>query len=65
MKQLIIEDVLKSLKNPSTEAKMRMVRLAYAVAEKAHGGQNRRCGHVYFQHPLAVAKIVAEIGLGT
>jgi len=65
MKQLIIEDVLKSLKNPSTEAKMRMVRLAYAVAEKAHGGQKRRSGHDYVQHPLAVAKILAEIGMGT
>lgn len=65
MKQLTIEDVLKSLKNPSTEAKIRMVKLAYAVAEKAHDGQKRRSGHAYVQHPLATAKILAEIGMGT
>jgi len=65
MKQLTIEDVLKSLKNPPTEAKIRSVRLAYDVAEKAHAGQKRRSGHDYVQHPLATAKILAEIGMGT
>ncbi len=36
---------------------------AYEVAVAAHRGQMRSSGEAYINHPLAVAKIVAEIGL--
>lgn len=36
---------------------------AYEVARAAHSEQTRRSGEGYINHPLAVAKIVAEIGL--
>ncbi|MBA2624919.1 MAG: bifunctional (p)ppGpp synthetase/guanosine-3',5'-bis(diphosphate) 3'-pyrophosphohydrolase, partial [Acidimicrobiia bacterium] len=36
---------------------------AYAVAAEAHAGQRRRSGEPYVTHPLAVATIVAELGL--
>lgn len=36
---------------------------AYAVAELAHAGQLRRSGKPYITHPIAVAQIVAELGL--
>ena len=36
---------------------------AYEVARAAHEGQVRRSGDPYIQHPLAVAKILAELGL--
>ncbi|HHW84026.1 MAG TPA: bifunctional (p)ppGpp synthetase/guanosine-3',5'-bis(diphosphate) 3'-pyrophosphohydrolase [Actinomycetales bacterium] len=36
---------------------------AYEVAEKAHSGQMRRSGDPYITHPVAVATILAEIGL--
>ena len=36
---------------------------AYAVAAEAHQGQNRKSGEPYITHPVAVATIVAELGL--
>ncbi|MDQ3354165.1 MAG: bifunctional (p)ppGpp synthetase/guanosine-3',5'-bis(diphosphate) 3'-pyrophosphohydrolase [Actinomycetota bacterium] len=40
-----------------------MISRAYAVAANAHQGQARNSGDAYIQHPLAVAMIVAELGL--
>ena len=36
---------------------------AYAVADQAHAGQLRKSGEPYITHPLAVAEILADIGL--
>ncbi|MFA9563292.1 MAG: bifunctional (p)ppGpp synthetase/guanosine-3',5'-bis(diphosphate) 3'-pyrophosphohydrolase [Acidimicrobiales bacterium] len=36
---------------------------AYRLAAEAHEGQFRKSGEPYVQHPLAVARIVAELGL--
>jgi len=36
---------------------------AYTVAERAHAGQLRRSGETYISHPLAVAGILAGLGL--
>lgn len=40
-----------------------LVALAYATAEKAHAGQTRSSGDAYITHPLAVAKILADMHL--
>ena len=42
-----------------------LIRKAYEVALNSHGDQRRRSGEPYIIHPLAVAEIVAEIGLDT
>ncbi len=39
------------------------VERAYLVAEKAHAGQLRKSGEPYITHPVAVAEILADIGL--
>ncbi len=39
------------------------IELAYEVADKAHTGQSRKSGEPYITHPLAVAEILADIGL--
>ena len=36
---------------------------AYQMAARAHSGQRRKSGEPYISHPLAVARIVAELGL--
>jgi guanosine-3',5'-bis(diphosphate) 3'-pyrophosphohydrolase len=36
---------------------------AYLTSAEAHRGQHRRSGEPYIQHPLAVARIVADLGL--
>ena len=40
-----------------------LVTRAYAIAFDAHDGQLRRSGDPYIQHPVAVASILAELGL--
>ena len=36
---------------------------AYETAKAAHAGQTRRSGEAYITHPLAVATILAELGM--
>lgn len=38
---------------------------AYDVAELAHASQTRKSGESYIQHPLAVALLLADIGMDT
>ncbi len=40
-----------------------LISRAYELAEVAHRGQLRRSGDPYIQHPLAVATILADLGL--
>lgn len=39
------------------------VRDAFALADEAHAGQKRRSGEAYVSHPVAVADILATIGM--
>ena len=41
-----------------------VIERAYAVAKEKHAGQQRQSGEPYITHPLAVAQILAEMGLG-
>ena len=43
---------------------MAIVEKAYAVADEKHRGQKRQSGEPYITHPLAVAQILADLGLG-
>ncbi len=40
-----------------------LIERAFAVAAQAHGGQMRKSGEPYIRHPVAVAAIVARLGL--
>jgi len=40
-----------------------MISRAYAEAANAHAGQLRMSGESYIEHPLSVARIIAELGL--
>ncbi len=44
---------------------MLLVRRAYRIAEQMHRGQARRSGEPYITHPIAVATILAELGVDT
>ncbi len=45
------------------EAQVSQVLRAYTVAAQAHAGQERKSGEPYITHPVAVACILAELGL--
>jgi guanosine-3',5'-bis(diphosphate) 3'-pyrophosphohydrolase len=44
-------------------AQVAQVLRAYAVGAQAHAGQERKSGEPYITHPVAVASILAELGL--
>ncbi len=44
-------------------AKTALIERAHAVAEQAHEGQLRKSGEPYITHPIAVAEIIAGLGL--
>jgi GTP pyrophosphokinase len=46
-------------------ADLGMLRRGYAIAESWHRGQLRMSGEPYITHPLAVAQILAELGMDT
>ena len=45
------------------KARVDMINRAYHMAAEAHRSQTRSSGESYINHPLAVATIVADIGL--
>jgi GTP pyrophosphokinase len=49
--------------NPKADAKQ--LEQAYRVAEAAHEGQRRLSGEPYIEHPVAVARILADLRLDT
>ena len=46
-------------------ADMRLLNQAYEVAEREHRGQQRTSGDPFITHPVAVASILAELGMDT
>jgi GTP pyrophosphokinase len=57
------ESLRQQLPKSYTGQEVEVVARAYALAEKAHGGQKRRSGEPYIIHPLAVASVLAELRL--
>jgi len=45
------------------EPQVQLVRRAYEVGARAHQGQTRKSGEPYITHPIAVAGILAELGM--
>lgn len=55
--------ILDNLRQERPNANIGKIRLAYFVAELSHHGIRRASGEPYITHPLAVAKIVADLHL--
>jgi GTP diphosphokinase / guanosine-3',5'-bis(diphosphate) 3'-diphosphatase len=47
------------------KADLALLQRAYDVADEMHRGQRRKSGDPYITHPLAVATILAELGMDT
>ncbi len=58
-----IDGVLDAFRAMYPKAKTTLIERAYAVAKRQHEGQARLSGDPYITHPVAVALIVAELGL--
>ncbi len=58
-----VAPVVRAYRDRHPKADAARVQRAYRLAEKAHAGQLRKSGEPYIVHPLAVALIVADLGL--
>ncbi len=58
-------DLLRTVRSNHPKSNdLAVVERAYEVAAQAHKGQKRQSGEPYITHPVAVAQILADLGLG-
>ena len=58
-----LEPLIAVHKAAHAKADVRLLQRGYDVAERQHRGQMRKSGDPYITHPLAVATILAELGM--
>ena len=60
---LVLDPLLRVLRAHHPKADVALIERAYRTAEHYHTGQKRKSGDDYITHPLAVATILAELGM--
>jgi GTP pyrophosphokinase len=61
----VLEPLIKTVRATHPKADIRLLDRAYESAAYWHRDQKRRSGDPYITHPLAVATILAELGMNT
>lgn len=61
----MVDKLLEIINNNCNNVDIDMVKKAYHFAEEAHKEQKRESGEPYIIHPIAVAEILAELGMDT
>lgn len=61
----LIAPVVSALKENHAAVNSDLVSRAFEIARQAHAGQLRKSGEEYITHPVAVAQILAHLGLNT
>jgi GTP pyrophosphokinase len=61
----VLEPLLRSVRSNHPKADLSLIERAYETAERAHRGQRRKSGDAYITHPVAVATILADLGMTT
>jgi GTP diphosphokinase / guanosine-3',5'-bis(diphosphate) 3'-diphosphatase len=59
-----LQVVIRAVKANHPKSDTSIIEKAFLAAEKAHSTQFRKSGEPYITHPLAVAKILADLGIG-
>ena len=59
----VLEPLIRTVRTTHPKADIRLIERAYEVAAKCHANQSRKSGDPYITHPLAVATILAELGM--
>src|SRR3954469_2944218 len=59
-----MDTLIRTVRMHHPKADLSLIERAYTVAEQAHRGQKRRSGEPYITHPVAVAQIIADLGIG-
>ncbi|HLS13325.1 MAG TPA: bifunctional (p)ppGpp synthetase/guanosine-3',5'-bis(diphosphate) 3'-pyrophosphohydrolase [Beutenbergiaceae bacterium] len=58
-----LEPLISTVRQNHPKADVAVIEQAYRVAEREHAGQSRKSGDPYITHPVAVATILAELGM--
>jgi GTP pyrophosphokinase len=61
--QPLLEPLLRTVRSAHPKADLGVIERAFDVAANAHAGQKRKSGDPYITHPVAVAAILAELGM--
>jgi guanosine-3',5'-bis(diphosphate) 3'-pyrophosphohydrolase len=61
----VLEPLIKTVRATHPKVDVRPIERAYEVAARQHAGQVRRSGDPFITHPLAVATILAELGMNS
>ncbi|MFC1415972.1 RelA/SpoT family protein [Streptacidiphilus cavernicola] len=61
----VLEPLFRIVRGNDPKADLVTLERAYQIAERWHRGQKRKSGDPYITHPLAVATILAELGMDT
>ncbi|MFW2384004.1 MAG: RelA/SpoT family protein [Acidimicrobiales bacterium] len=61
--EVALEPVLEAFTGPNRRANQELIVKAFEMATVAHEPQRRKSGEPYITHPIAVAKIVASLGV--
>jgi len=60
-----VDQLIRTVRTHHPKADIAIIERAYAAAERAHRGQFRKSGEPYITHPVAVAQILADLGIGS
>lgn len=60
-----VDTLMRTVRMHHPKADLGLIDRAYTVAERAHEGQKRKSGEPYITHPIAVAQILADLGIGS
>lgn len=58
-----VDQLIRTVRGNHPKSDLSVIERAYTVAERAHRGQKRRSGEPYITHPIAVAQILADLGV--
>ncbi|WP_294155287.1 bifunctional (p)ppGpp synthetase/guanosine-3',5'-bis(diphosphate) 3'-pyrophosphohydrolase [uncultured Clostridium sp.] len=61
----MVDELLEKINKNCHNVDIEMVKKAYNFAKEAHKDQKRESGEPYIIHPIAVAEILAELGMDT
>ncbi|SDL71132.1 RelA/SpoT family protein [Tessaracoccus oleiagri] len=62
-KSAVLDPLFSIVRANHPKADLEVIERAYRTAEQYHGDQTRKSGDPYITHPLAVATILAELGM--
>ncbi|MFV0433554.1 MAG: RelA/SpoT family protein [Leucobacter sp.] len=58
-----VDQLVRTVRSNHPKGDVSIIERAYVVAERSHRGQKRRSGEPYITHPIAVAQILADLGV--